>query len=118
VAKKRGRKSVSQKPVDKDADERPAKKPRKTTEKKNVTSAARIASVEPLPEEETIGNMAEHMHAPTWDQLIKNIDTVERVDDTLYVYFTLYVPRSVLSVYPHSKNVKLATEASASGKTR
>ncbi|KAJ7807461.1 hypothetical protein B0H13DRAFT_2386441 [Mycena leptocephala] len=63
-------------PVDKDADKRPAKKPRKTTEKKNVTSAARIASAEPLPEEETIENMAEHMHAPTWDQLIKNIDTV------------------------------------------
>ncbi|KAJ7881175.1 hypothetical protein B0H13DRAFT_2540912 [Mycena leptocephala] len=72
VAKKRGRKSP--------------KDHRK--EKCHFCRAYRIRGAP--PEEETIGNMAEHMHAPTWDQLIKNIDTVERVDDTLYVYFTLH----------------------------
>ncbi|KAJ6580952.1 hypothetical protein B0H19DRAFT_1017470 [Mycena capillaripes] len=87
VAKKRGRKSVSEKPAN-DDDDRPAKKPRKTSEKK-TTGARHSASEEPLPEEE-VGTMAQHMHAPTWDQLIKHIDTVERVDDTLYVYFTLH----------------------------
>ncbi|KAJ7780222.1 hypothetical protein DFH07DRAFT_794237 [Mycena maculata] len=93
AAKKRGggggRKSVSAKATDKDDDERPAKKPRKNTEKK--TPAARTTSPEAVAEaeEENIGNMAEHMHAPTWDQMIKQIDTVERVENTLYVYFTL-----------------------------
>jgi len=91
VAKKRGRKSVSEKPADKDDDERPAKKPRKTTtEKKTVTSNHKTESAEPLPDDEEIGTMAQHMHAPSWDQLIKNVDTVERVDETLYVYFTLH----------------------------
>ncbi|KAJ7249543.1 hypothetical protein B0H12DRAFT_1122057 [Mycena haematopus] len=94
VSKKRGRKSVSEKPADKDDDERPAKKPRKTVEKKpekkSVASATPNAtSVEPPPDEE-VGTMEEHMQAPTWDQLIKKIDTVERVDDTLFVYFTLH----------------------------
>ncbi|KAJ7663822.1 hypothetical protein DFH06DRAFT_334494 [Mycena polygramma] len=89
VVKKRGRKSVSEKPAAKDDDERPAKKPRKVSEKK--TAAARAsASEDPMQvDEEEVGNMSEHMQVPTWDQLIKQIDTVERVDDTLYVYFTL-----------------------------
>ncbi|KAF8166556.1 hypothetical protein K438DRAFT_1616598 [Mycena galopus ATCC 62051] len=86
AAKKRGRKSVSEKPADKEDDERPTKKPRKTAEKK--TDAPKTTSAEPLPDEE-VGTMEEHMQAPTWDQLIKKIDTVERVDDTLFVYFTL-----------------------------
>ncbi|KAJ7036502.1 hypothetical protein C8F04DRAFT_953658 [Mycena alexandri] len=88
VAKKRGRKSVSEKPADKDDDdERPAKKPRKSTGGK-TGSVAPIA--EPIPDDDEIGNMQQHMQAPTWDQLIKHIDTVERADKTLYVYFTLY----------------------------
>lgn len=104
VVKKRGRKSVSEKPVDNDDDERPAKKPRKTSEKKTVTSGphkTKAASVEPLPSDEEIGTMKDHMQAPSWDQLIKHIDTVERVDDTLYVYFTLYVPLPFPRVHPH-----------------
>ncbi|KAF8127767.1 hypothetical protein K438DRAFT_1486439, partial [Mycena galopus ATCC 62051] len=86
AVKKRGRKSVSEKPADKEEDERPTKKPRKTAEKK--TDAHKTTSAEPLPDEE-VGTMKEHMQAPTWDQLIKKIDTVERIDDTLFVYFTL-----------------------------
>ncbi|KAJ6458102.1 hypothetical protein C8R47DRAFT_164654 [Mycena vitilis] len=86
VVKKRGRKSVSEKATAKDDDERPAKKPRKV----NSAAARASASEEPMQvDEEQIGNMSEHMQVPTWDQLIKQIDTVERVDDTLYVYFTL-----------------------------
>ncbi|KAJ7653023.1 hypothetical protein B0H17DRAFT_852994, partial [Mycena rosella] len=74
AAKKRGRKS-SVKAADKedDPDERPVKKPRKTGEKKTLAS---------------IGDMSEHMHAPTWEHLIM-IDTVERVEEQLVVYFTL-----------------------------
>ncbi|KAJ7777227.1 hypothetical protein B0H16DRAFT_1879339 [Mycena metata] len=87
VAKKRGRKSVSEKPADKDDDdERPVKKARKSTSGKN---APVVPTAEPLPDDDKIGNMQQHMQAPTWDQLIKHIDTVERVDKTLYVYFTL-----------------------------
>lgn len=96
AAKKRGRKSVSEKPADKEDDERPTKKPRKTAEKK--TDAPKTTSAEPLPDEE-VGTMEEHMQAPTWDQLIKKIDTVERVDDTLFVYFTLYVSLALASVF-------------------
>ncbi|KAJ6485619.1 hypothetical protein C8R45DRAFT_997222 [Mycena sanguinolenta] len=88
VAKKRGRKSTSEKPADKDDDERPAKKPRKTTVEKKPAPAPAPAASEPPPDEE-VGTMEQHMQAPTWDQLIKKIDTVERVDDTLFVYFTL-----------------------------
>ncbi|KAJ7476197.1 hypothetical protein FB451DRAFT_1397526 [Mycena latifolia] len=56
-------------------DERPPKKPPKSGEKK---TRARRESADALPEDDEIGNMAQHMHAPTWDQLIKHIDTVER----------------------------------------
>ncbi|KAJ7233029.1 hypothetical protein C8J57DRAFT_1578139 [Mycena rebaudengoi] len=69
---------------DKDDEERPAKKPRKSSQKKAATS-----SPEPMQEDEEIGNMSEHMNAPAWDHLIKNIDTVERSDNKLFVYFTL-----------------------------
>lgn len=93
MAKKRGRKSQSggKAVTDKDDDERPAKKPRKSSDKKTTSRGARSTTPPVVPDEEEIGNMAEHMHAPTWDQLIKQIDTVERADDKLYVYFTLYV---------------------------
>ncbi|KAJ7483206.1 hypothetical protein FB451DRAFT_102059 [Mycena latifolia] len=91
VAKKRGRKSSVKAPDAKDEDdERPPKKPRKSSEKKTPVPAAESADA--LPEDDEIGNMAQHMHAPTWDQLIKHIDTVERVSDEtpgrLWVYFT------------------------------
>ncbi|KAJ7493191.1 hypothetical protein B0H11DRAFT_2005272 [Mycena galericulata] len=90
--KKRNRKSASAKAADRDDDGPPAKKPRKSTtdkDKRKTTSGSRARSVQEEEQEEEIGNMAEHMHAPTWDQLIEHIDTVERADDKLYVYFTL-----------------------------
>ncbi|KAJ7132365.1 hypothetical protein C8R44DRAFT_48979 [Mycena epipterygia] len=94
--KKRGRKSQSAVKAtenggdDNDDDARPAKKPRKTAEKeKDKEKGKKLKSVEPLPEEDEIGDMSKHMHVPAWDHLIRHIDTVERVDDTLYVYFTL-----------------------------
>ncbi|KAJ7658709.1 hypothetical protein DFH06DRAFT_990163, partial [Mycena polygramma] len=95
VVKQRGRKSVSEKSAAKDDDEPPAKKARKISEKE--TAAARAsASEEPMQgDEEEVGDMAEYMQLPNWDQLVKQIDAVERVDDTLYVYFTLYVLRSL-----------------------
>ncbi|KAJ7633359.1 hypothetical protein DFH06DRAFT_691200 [Mycena polygramma] len=55
----------------------------------SVASESSGAGAETWLEDDDFGNMAEHMHVPTWDQLIKSIDTVERVDETLYVHFTL-----------------------------
>ncbi|KAF7371863.1 hypothetical protein MVEN_00043300 [Mycena venus] len=92
VAKNRGRKSVSEKPADTDDEERPAKKSRKASEKRAVMADARTTTstvTELLPDKEEAGTTSELMHAPTWDQLIERIDTVEREDETLYVYFTL-----------------------------
>ncbi|KAF7372157.1 Chromo domain-containing protein [Mycena venus] len=43
----------------------------------------------PMPEEEDFGTMQEYIGAPTWDQLIAHVDTVECVGGVLYVYFTL-----------------------------
>ncbi len=60
--------------------------------------------------------MAKHMQAPAWDQLIKHIDTVERVDDTLYVYFTLYVPPTATACV-FIRNGKSGITATAPEKT-
>jgi hypothetical protein len=38
-----------------------------------------------------IGDMSQHMHTPTWEHLIKIIDTVDQVDKHLVIHFTLYV---------------------------
>ncbi|KAJ7710482.1 hypothetical protein B0H17DRAFT_1190218 [Mycena rosella] len=88
AAKKRGRKS-SVKAADNEEDP----EPRKTGEKKTLASASAsggaAASANEAPENIEIGDMTEHMHAPTWEHLIKMIDTVERVEEQLVVYFML-----------------------------
>ncbi|KAJ7884395.1 hypothetical protein B0H14DRAFT_2700743, partial [Mycena olivaceomarginata] len=88
AAKKRGRKS-SVKTADKeeDLDERPTKKPR---ENKTLASASTTAN-EPT-ENIAIGDMS---HTPTWEHLIKSINSVERVDEHLVIHFTLHTGEHV-----------------------
>ncbi|KAJ7838875.1 hypothetical protein B0H13DRAFT_1911532 [Mycena leptocephala] len=104
VTKKRGRNSPSEKPADKDDNDRFAKKQRKTTGKQTVLPATLYAEASPEDKEE-IGTMAEHMHVANWDHLIEAIETVERVDQTLLVYFTLYVS-GLTSVLVSEMNVR------------
>ncbi|KAJ7616819.1 hypothetical protein DFH06DRAFT_1238512 [Mycena polygramma] len=78
-------------PLSKNSDEQPpAKKGRKVGQTNAVASGSCTTYEEIWPEDKEFGNMTKYMHAPTWDQFIKRIDTVECVDDTLYVYFTLH----------------------------
>jgi hypothetical protein len=93
VAQKRGRKALSVKPADREDDEWPTKKSRKTSKKTPVTSDSHSDKTKSLDlsEDEKIGTMEQQMHAPSWDKLIKDINTVERVDGVLHVYFTSYV---------------------------
>ncbi|KAJ7701288.1 hypothetical protein B0H14DRAFT_3032509 [Mycena olivaceomarginata] len=85
AAKKRARKS-SVKAADKeeDPDERPTKKPREN----NTLRSASTTANEPTENIE-IGDMLQHMHTPTWEHLIKIIDTVDQVDKQLVILFTL-----------------------------
>ncbi|KAJ7933522.1 hypothetical protein B0H13DRAFT_1700873 [Mycena leptocephala] len=91
AAKKRGRKS-SVKAADKeeDPDERLTKKPR---ENNTLASASTMAN-EPTDNIE-IGDMLQHMHTPTWEHLVKIINTVERVDKQLVVHFMLHTGEHV-----------------------
>ena len=87
--KKRGRKSVTN--VDSengmDVDEvRPPKKARK-----NTANVKQPKSDESDGEGRIVQNMDHYMDKPSWETLVKNVDTVERVGETLMVFFTLYV---------------------------
>jgi hypothetical protein len=85
TAKKRRRKS-SVKAVDKEEGHvRPTKKPRENNA---------LASANEPTENIEIGDMAQHTDTPTWEHLIKIINTVERVDKQLIIHFMLYVSRS------------------------
>ncbi|KAF8552863.1 hypothetical protein OG21DRAFT_1498097 [Imleria badia] len=89
-AKKRGRPmkeelpSDKQEPRDEDEDEhRAKKKPRKSN------GVARQDNKRES-DDEAVGNMKRHTKAPSWEELIETIDTVEREEDgELYVFFTL-----------------------------
>ncbi|KAJ7623744.1 hypothetical protein FB45DRAFT_926625 [Roridomyces roridus] len=85
AAKKRGRKSAAAK----EEEERPVKKARKSAAADNKKGRSRARVQEEEGSEESIGNMSAHMDDPDWSHLIQIIDTVERVDDKLFVYFTL-----------------------------
>ncbi|KAJ7089886.1 hypothetical protein B0H15DRAFT_779516 [Mycena belliarum] len=90
VAKKRGRNSSVKARDGKDDERPPAKKPRKSAAAEKEKKTAEVL------DEDSIGNMEEHMHVPSWEHLIKEVDTVERdseggKDNTvLWVYFTLH----------------------------
>ncbi|KAF8998508.1 hypothetical protein BDQ17DRAFT_1361908 [Cyathus striatus] len=95
--KKRGRKSNVPK-ADSDGEKEPeedrsVKKPRKslTAAEKKAAASKKAASEEMEVDEEAppVGNMKKYMNTKNWEELVSTIDTVERVDDNLYVYFTL-----------------------------
>ncbi|KAF8801361.1 hypothetical protein BYT27DRAFT_7115334 [Phlegmacium glaucopus] len=94
--KKRGRKSVSKvesedgMDVDEVVEARPPKKA-----KKNVANAKKDKADSSDVEERIIQNMDRHMDKPVWESLVKNVDTVERVGDTLIVFFTLNTGEAV-----------------------
>ncbi|KAJ6492403.1 hypothetical protein C8R47DRAFT_1214222 [Mycena vitilis] len=98
--KKRGRPPLSKK-----SDEQPPKKIHAspnadeaavTPKKRGRPPLSKKSDEEPpakkenWPEDKEFGNMGKYTHAPAWDQFIKRIDTVECLDETLYVYFTLH----------------------------
>jgi hypothetical protein len=82
AAKKRGRKAADK---EEGPDERPTKKPREN----NTLGSASTTANEPTENIE-IGDMSQHMHTPTWEHLIKIIDTVDQVDKHLVIHFTLH----------------------------
>lgn len=72
--------------VDEVVEARPSKKARKSTAsaKKHTANSSDV-------EERIVQNMERYMDKLDWEGLVKNVDTVERVGDTLMVFFTLYV---------------------------
>ncbi|KAF8159839.1 hypothetical protein B0H34DRAFT_782439 [Crassisporium funariophilum] len=99
TTKKRGRKSVSQK-VDSedemDVDDTEKRAPKKA--KKSSTHASKAAkknTESPDMEEKVIQTMERYMGVGNWENLVKSVDTVERVNDKLMVYFTLHTGESV-----------------------
>ena len=72
--------------VDEVVEARPSKKARKNTAsvKKHTADTSDV-------EERIVQNMERYMDKLDWEGLVKNVDTVERVGDTLMVFFTLYV---------------------------
>ncbi|KAF7289102.1 Chromo domain-containing protein [Mycena chlorophos] len=82
--KKRGRKSNAAKEAEaeEEDEDRPTKKARRNTKKNDEP--------EQLPTEEELGNMDQYRDAPSWDHLVKHVDTVERSEKNDRVYFTLH----------------------------
>ncbi|KAJ7787704.1 hypothetical protein B0H14DRAFT_2629070 [Mycena olivaceomarginata] len=64
---------------------------RRKPRENNILGSASTTANEPTENIE-IGDMSQqHMHTPTWEHLIKIIDTVDQVDKHLVIHFTLYV---------------------------
>ncbi|KAK7013488.1 chromatin-associated protein swi6, partial [Favolaschia claudopus] len=82
-AERRARKSEA---PDRDDDEMSAKKPRRATGKRSMREPSRKMSSEHTKADLT----GMRMPVPSWNHLIRQIDTVERIDNTLYVFFTLH----------------------------
>ncbi|KAF8972695.1 hypothetical protein BDZ97DRAFT_1782226 [Flammula alnicola] len=98
--KKRGRKSSTKQvesedemDVDEVTEVRAPKKARKSL---TQTSKAKPRTETPEEEEKVIGNMGEYMHMKDWEGLVKSVDTVERQDDKLVVFFTLTTNEAVM----------------------
>lgn len=73
--------------VDEVAETRPPKKA-----KKSVVSAKKPKSDSSGMDEPIVQNMERYMDKTSWESLVKNVDTVERVGEVLMVFFTLYAP--------------------------
>jgi len=93
--KKRGRKSLSKVDSDDgmDVDEVVEARPQKKV-KKNVANAKAKRSESP-DEERIVQNMDRYMDKLNWEDLVKQVDTVERVGDSLMVFFSLKTGEAV-----------------------
>jgi len=94
--KKRGRKSVGKVDSDDgmDVDEVVEARPPKKA-KKNVANAKANRSESPDMEERVVQNMDRYMDKLNWESLVKQVDTVERVGDSLMVFFSLQTGEAV-----------------------
>lgn len=113
--KKRGRKSVTKEDSDVDMDKdkpesasaRVTKKARKTITEKSAdkpnrkaqaTASTRTASPIPVDGDEVAVTMAKYMNQDSWEDLVTSVDTVERVGQELYIYFSLSTGEHVREV--------------------
>lgn len=88
AAKKRGRKSTAR--VDSDEEEEESTRNKKTRKAEKASAKGRMISEETQPR---LQDMAKYMDKENWEDLVDTVDTVERADEGLVVYFTLYVLR-------------------------
>ncbi len=82
VIKKRGRKSAVK--IDSNEDDEDEESLRNRKPRKPLTKG--LKSDEP---QQPLHDMAKYMEKQSWEQLVDTIDTVERADDGLIIYFTL-----------------------------
>ncbi|PPQ69488.1 hypothetical protein CVT26_002834 [Gymnopilus dilepis] len=96
ATKKRGRKSSTHKvesedEMDVDEDEKPPKKAKKDPALASKANSKKANTTTPEEPEIRVGNMKKYMGMPSWEGLVKTIDTVERDEETgeLRIFFTL-----------------------------
>lgn len=83
ATKKRGRKSTIK--VDSGEDEEEPVRNRKTRKAEKPSKGQKI-SEEPQPR---LYDMAKYMDRESWEDLVDTVDTVERTEEGLFIYFTL-----------------------------
>lgn len=86
VAKKRGRKSTTKAESDEEEEEAVRNKKARKAEK----TGGRIKKLSEEPSAR-VTDMGKYMDRETWEDLVDTVDTVERSDEGLVIYFTLYV---------------------------
>ena len=96
-SKKRGRKSQPTGSEEVEITEtRVSKKARTDTTRKNQENDVAIQDEE---EEVIIGDMVKYISVPSWEELVKSIDTIEKDESgKIMVYFTLCGIHVVLSI--------------------
>lgn len=101
--RKRGRISTKSKPdSEEDELEESPVRPTAKKQKKEKAHASNRKKVEPTPEEDVgmgeFTSMDKYMHLDSWDSLIDKIDTIERDEDSLFIYGTLWDLRWALKL--------------------
>jgi len=65
------------------------KSPDKPKRKAQSTASTRTASPIPVEGDEIAMTMAKYMNQDSWEDLVATVDTVERVGEELFIYFSL-----------------------------
>jgi len=84
TTKKRGRKPTIK--IDSGEDEEEPSRNRKVRKAEKPPAKGQKMSEEPQPR---LHDMAKYMDRESWEDLVDTVDTVERTDDGLFIYFTL-----------------------------